>query len=719
MKITSIKALNVKGLHFAEDLGPVTIFVGQHRAGKTARLDAIRLALLGYVPLIGKTNAATFTLSSRDTMSVYLDADCGHIRRVWKRKGKETIEQVKQIDATIPETPEILLDSRAFFAMTPAAKTKWAFEHAKLDTTRFSPAGLVARVKNIAIEGHTVEHEHLLEGFVDELTNSARSLGDAEITLQEWLTAEALVYADKIDNAKRQVDRMEKLVAGMTQLESGEAVAAKVSDAEKSLKKTMAEFNEAQGLLGSWKQKVADAMKARDGLGALEAQLPKGNEEGQLKEIESQLKHLESVRHESTVATAEEAFLKADLLRHDARVARGKVESAIGMVNLQFDHEMARQRKRISIAEEIKKIDAKHPLLNEEILGAQQVINDVTNQMEADGERCQACGQPLPAHAALALRREALKMELFALQLTLRERQSMAEELNVLGESKITKLNEERVVLEERLSTFDLRALEDDVQKAVEKLNEAKQRDETNSARLGLIDSRRQLHARISVIVTNASLVREKIARIPSTETLAGLMNETDAVRATVAKLAEKIDFQQAEVNAARAAHQDHLRKLQAIKERELAMVHLEVSKAVLGEIRGYQLEVLDGCFAPFLETANRIAHPMLGLPLVIEDGELGYHGYHGDHFVPFKVFSGLEQAITTMAVCLALGDGAPCRIVLMDEMRAINDETKTRLIPLLLELVKSRVIDQFVGTDTDDQVYNLFLGPELTVIKI
>src|SRR6478736_6301933 len=52
--IKSIAAQNLKGQTFRHDLAPVTMFVGGNFTGKTSRIDAVYLALLGWLPGIAR-----------------------------------------------------------------------------------------------------------------------------------------------------------------------------------------------------------------------------------------------------------------------------------------------------------------------------------------------------------------------------------------------------------------------------------------------------------------------------------------------------------------------------------------------------------------------------------------------------------------------------------------------------------------------------------------
>ena len=68
MRITTVEATNLKGRTFKYNLEPMNLIVGENFTGKTSIIDAIRLALIGYIPELGKLPRATWELSSGSEM---------------------------------------------------------------------------------------------------------------------------------------------------------------------------------------------------------------------------------------------------------------------------------------------------------------------------------------------------------------------------------------------------------------------------------------------------------------------------------------------------------------------------------------------------------------------------------------------------------------------------------------------------------------------------
>ena len=98
-----IKSVTIEGLHNCKSktyhFNNLTYLYGQNGAGKSTVLNAIQLALLGYIPGTAKTNAAIFRHASDKVMLVRLVVDdCGRdvvIERSWVGVGTNISTEVK------------------------------------------------------------------------------------------------------------------------------------------------------------------------------------------------------------------------------------------------------------------------------------------------------------------------------------------------------------------------------------------------------------------------------------------------------------------------------------------------------------------------------------------------------------------------------------------------------------------------------------------------
>jgi len=86
--IKEISMRNFKGQMESQKLTGKDILIGPNGMGKTTRLQAVGIALLGYVPGKGKLPAETFKLANADTMSVGLVTDNLTFARTFTRSEK-------------------------------------------------------------------------------------------------------------------------------------------------------------------------------------------------------------------------------------------------------------------------------------------------------------------------------------------------------------------------------------------------------------------------------------------------------------------------------------------------------------------------------------------------------------------------------------------------------------------------------------------------------
>ena len=97
-----IKRVTIEGMHNVDkkvyDFGNLTYLHGPNGAGKSTVLQAVQLALLGYIPGTNKTKDAIFQHSNSILMSVILELDDNgqdvRVERVWHGRSKASISSV-------------------------------------------------------------------------------------------------------------------------------------------------------------------------------------------------------------------------------------------------------------------------------------------------------------------------------------------------------------------------------------------------------------------------------------------------------------------------------------------------------------------------------------------------------------------------------------------------------------------------------------------------
>lgn len=209
MKITKIHAVNFKGQTFSENLTDKTLFIGKNFKGKSARTDAIRLALLGFLPELGKENKATFALSSGAHMGVRVEFDTGDvIERTWTLKGNSITksevvpEQFKDVDLAV------MLNSDAYFSLSDQKRIEYVFGLVDMAGV-WTPVGIAQRVLD-----KVPTMAHAQEGQIS-LLDSLNNLPGVT-TVQAWVDAALAKVTETYKTAAADVKRKEATIQQLT-----------------------------------------------------------------------------------------------------------------------------------------------------------------------------------------------------------------------------------------------------------------------------------------------------------------------------------------------------------------------------------------------------------------------------------------------------------------------------------------------------------------------
>ena len=237
--LTKITARGMKGRTFSYDLHPATLIVGPNFSGKTSIVEAVRLALLGHIPEVGKKPSATMELASGSELQVEATLSSGETlrRRWWLERGAVRNEHA----VTDPERfAAPLLDAAAYFDMTESERVDYVFSRVQLPD-QFSEAAVIARLQRMSFgEEHSEEVEiakakviGICQGYIesdplsDALTNLTtdvlknefatwnRRTNDTAGTvrvLTELKLRESECSAETLTDLRNEIDRLEGLI---------------------------------------------------------------------------------------------------------------------------------------------------------------------------------------------------------------------------------------------------------------------------------------------------------------------------------------------------------------------------------------------------------------------------------------------------------------------------------------------------------------------------
>ena len=105
--ITSIRYTNIKGRSNAHALKAVNLVVGDNSSGKTALLDSLDIATIGYLarPQVGRTNSELFKLASGPYMEVEATLSDGRRNTVRLEKKRDQMLKEAKSASAMQEPP--------------------------------------------------------------------------------------------------------------------------------------------------------------------------------------------------------------------------------------------------------------------------------------------------------------------------------------------------------------------------------------------------------------------------------------------------------------------------------------------------------------------------------------------------------------------------------------------------------------------------------------
>ncbi len=262
MFITKVTARNLKGGDLDVVLDRANVIHGDNWTQKTTILDAVRLALIGYLPELGNLNKATFGLCSGPFLEVGLEFNNGNvITRTWKAKG-DSISATKNLvgDFGATDVLAVMLNAEMYFALGATDRERYVFENIGLQ----DPPTRKMIGDRIATAGFGDYNLAGAYARIDDWDVKTRKAPPPE-TPQEELAA----LIDEVRVDWRRFDGHEKLmqstVNGLIHLRADDATAPDKSALEERkgvLTREIAEIGEQRGrLLGAFTQMTADRQR--------------------------------------------------------------------------------------------------------------------------------------------------------------------------------------------------------------------------------------------------------------------------------------------------------------------------------------------------------------------------------------------------------------------------------------------------------------------------
>ena len=320
--IRSFSAGFLQGSSFEHELAPVTLFYGPNWSGKTTRLRGLYLALTGYAPGVGKTNADIFRYcATGNPLTVGFTGDAvegSTFIRTWSKNGDSVTYRGHDGSLLSPVQSDL---AEHYLELSHAARVRFLFSRTKLPE-EYSIAKLAdkicANIKNIKLEENTEASEQAIAAFVD-LVQKLSKVGIAS----DWLVALAGQVLQAKKDAVASVQRMAKTAQGLTETANREPVdqqaEQKLEVAKKGWRKAVEWEAKANAKSAEAAEKLREAEQAVEQMAGADVSAMR-TKAGDLDRQIKNLDHLLAIPAQDS-SEAKAALTKAETVRDGTRQA--------------------------------------------------------------------------------------------------------------------------------------------------------------------------------------------------------------------------------------------------------------------------------------------------------------------------------------------------------------------------------------------------------------
>jgi DNA repair exonuclease SbcCD ATPase subunit len=686
--IRTIKINGVKGYKVTYDLQPFTAITGPNYSGKTAVADAIRLALIGYVPALGKRNQATMQLAQQETMSVEaILADGNVCKRTWTRNSKG-VKLTEEADIVWPSQ---LLDIGVWLSATPRERVSMVVGSAG----RLRELATAVEAFNGTAGCDTLE---ALEQMIDGLREDAKFTRDEVKTYEKTLRGSTDMDADAPPVSYSPAQR---------------------NEVRQRIMEQQIKLAEAQARLSKLEQDDREADQAARAL-AIISDVPDDIdlEHEALTNLTQALADPTMSNRRATIAKLTEELSKA---KNAQMTANAKLKSLVAEIGTP-EHSLAQ-------------LAGLQPIAQSEIIAAREDLNDLAQEIgfaksalskseSIAGKKqeqidnlanCHSC--PTCKASQEGWRDEVLK--------TLRQEQDIAQQEAESACVALEVWSSKHRVTQGKLESFAKRAelirlreklqLESDVRLEVFNLSAqvlhlageiaATESAVNTSSEQELTDMLAATKRRIAAYhKTNA--LREQIAKRPTGDDIATAHDAIDKIQVRLTALHEE---DKALAETERLAHEQLARDKMIAEARrrvdegneKLAQLNHQIDG--LTQIMTTQHDALWGAISRACKQFAKAGQNEV--QLIVRNGEIGGR-YSINPWIPYEALSGAEQVMAAAAVQIGLNEKAPSKILILDELSRMNPETKAEFADRLETLLAHGAIDQVIAVDWDTEFW-------------
>lgn len=281
--ITEITFENMKGQSGSQTLAGKNILVGRNGAGKTTRMQALGLAMLGHIPGQGKVAAETFKFATGDQMTAGLKTDSFEFSRSFVKEEKidsktgEKSTSIKEVVSVSPGKGErtatakkdriqqevgnfpVALDFNEFLKLSDSKRRDFIYSLSPIKSNTWNREKLSEYLETRMLTAELRSNNEELFDITKELIDrallqfqDAADIHDGLLSMIDWATSELSFWKRKESDSQGAVRQMSDMKNQL--LETDRDIAA-----------TKKELEELQANLISVEKKIsADTEKKRN-----------------------------------------------------------------------------------------------------------------------------------------------------------------------------------------------------------------------------------------------------------------------------------------------------------------------------------------------------------------------------------------------------------------------------------------------------------------------
>lgn len=683
--IKSITAKSIKGRSFAAALTPLTLVHGNNATGKTTVLQALRLALLGYDPSLGKTNKATFKLASGPEMAAGAKWESGEsITRTWAAKSRSITS--KTTGALPAGFDAVIIDGASFLDAKPAARGLMLRE--RFPSATDPKAEILAAIKAV-------------DGFTALLNIKPTAAED----LVEWLDDLGDSITEQAKKAKALADQFAKTIAGISTLQLADATTP--TGAKHRLEDAQAARDAARSALNKAHSELSQAEAQRASLRAELDRPEPANPEKSHAQLETELA---AARHNLRECQDQEQRARAtDQANKAARLAAERLEAELAQLELRITAQgraPTSPREAMPPAPDLTGIQARYQAAL--VASSMATAAAKTAAQAAAAAKlasstgvCACCEAPRSAWSEGKQAAEASALEAAEInaRASAERAEAKAKAAAAIGEEKdkAEAITEARAViathneLTDRWQDRKAQAAAITATTGEDSEDIAQEIDNIEC----FIESTNQQLAAASAHERRAAAQAEAVAaneaHHAATERLEAAITATAAADANHA-----IAMEARHKAEAAAAEQARLAEAEAQRDEQRSLA--EIYARMLAVLKAEGVRIAAQAMAPVLAIAQPFVDGLLPSPLASLGLEIGR--WDGPRFIYLDTFSGSEKAVTICAIQAALAAASSSRFVVIDEFSQLDAARKQAFVNNLFHAIQTGALEQAIVFD-------------------